>query len=296
LSLLPSVHAQTAPAAAAPAGVLSNLTVNGTMDVESQYIFRGKKVTNAAFQPSVNFNEANIANGTLTEYAWTSQPFSSPGAGTEQNNEVDLGIKYDNSIPSYSAIGYEVGFQMYWYQDVSNGAFFDGAGPFALNRSYEFHVGLNYDTTDLMNSIGLGKYNLQPSLTYFHDIILDSNTLQLQVASYTFDLSDSVGLKGLSLTPTLTLGTTSIGRNLGDESPLVGVAGTQSNYSDGWNYWELDLELDYKPNNAGTTTFFLGAHYAGNDDGTSGGIGGSDPDAPGGANNLWFGFGVKFNQ
>jgi hypothetical protein len=295
LTLLPSIHAQTAPAAAAPAaspGVLSDLSVNGTMDLESQYIFRGKKVTNAAFQPSVNFNWGNLGGGTATAYAWTSQPLSSPGAGTEQNNEVDLGLKYDNTIPSYSALGYEVGFQMYWYQDVVNGP--------ALNRSYEFHVALNYDTTDLMNSIGLGKYNLQPSLTYFHDIILDSNTLQLQVASYTFDLSDSVGLKGVTLTPTFTLGTTSVGRVLGDESPFVGGPG-QSNFSNGWNYWELDLELDYKPNNAGTTTFFLGGHYAGNDDGTSGGIGGpgspfANPNAPGTQNSVWFGLGVKFNQ
>jgi len=281
LTLLPSVHAQTA--AAAPSGVLSNLSVNGTMDLESQYIFRGKKVTNAAFQPSVNLNWGNLGGGTATAYAWTSHPLSSPGAGTEQNNEVDLGIKYDNTIPSYSALGYEVGFQMYWYQDVVNGP--------ALNRSYEFHVALNYDTTDLMNNIGLGKYNIQPSVTLFHDVILDSNTIQIQLASYTFDLSDSVGLKGVTLTPTATVGTTSVGRMFGDESQFGGA-----NWSNGWNYWELDLELDYKPNNSGTTTFFLGAHYAGSDDGTSGGIAGFDPDAPGGANNLWFGLGIKFNQ
>lgn len=265
------------------------------MDMESQYIFRGKKVTNAAFQPSVNLNWGNLGGGTATAYAWTSQPLSARSAGgPEQNNEIDLGLKYDNTIPSFSALGYEVGFQMYWYQDVQN-------GPVSPDRSYEFHVAVNYDTTDVTKSLGWGNgYNLQPSLTYFHDVILDSNTFQLQVASYTFDLSDSVGLKGVSLTPTLTLGTTSVGRVLGDQSPFVGGPG-QSNYSDGWNYWELDLELDYKPNNSGTTTFFVGLHYAGNDDGTSGGVGGPaspfwDPDAPGGANNLWFGLGIKFNQ
>jgi hypothetical protein len=70
LTLIPRVHAQAAPATpAAPAGVLSDLSVNGTMDFEDQYIFRGKKITNAAFQPSVNFNYGNIAGGTITAYA-----------------------------------------------------------------------------------------------------------------------------------------------------------------------------------------------------------------------------------
>jgi len=285
LTLLPSVHAQTA--AAAPSGVLSNLSVNGTMDLESQYIFRGKKITNAAFQPSVNLNWGNLGGGTATAYAWTSQPLSAPGAGVEENNEVDLGIKYDNNVPGVSALGYEVGFQMYWYQDVEN-------GPVAPDRSYEFHVALNYDTTDLLNSLGFGKYNIQPSLTYFHDVILDSNTFQLQVASYTFDLSDSLGLKGVTLTPTATVGQTSLGRVLGDQNGIFGV-GTP-NWKNGYSYWELDLELDYKPNNTGTTTFFVGAHYAGNDDGTTGGFFGGNPQAPGSANSLWFGLGIKFNQ
>jgi hypothetical protein len=288
LTLIPRVHAQAAPATpAAPAGVLSDLSVNGTMDFEDQYIFRGKKITNAAFQPSVNFNYGNIAGGTITAYAWTSQPITSRPPGTEENNEIDLGVKYDNNIPSYAALGYEVGFQMYWYQDIEN-------GPVAPDRSYEFHVGLNYDTTDLMNNIGIGKYNIQPSLTYFHDVILDSNTLQLQVASYTFDLSDDFGLKGVTLTPTATVGTTNLGRTFGDQAGVFG-AGTP-NWRNGYDYWELDLELDYKPNNTGTTTFFVGVHYAGNDDGTTGGFFGGNPQAPGSANSIWFGLGVKFNQ
>jgi len=294
LTLLPSVHAQTAPAAA-PSGVLSDLSVNGTMDMESQYIFRGKKITNAAFQPSVNVNWGNLGGGSATAYAWTSQPLSAPAAGIEQNNEIDLGLKYDNTVPGIAALGYEVGVQMYWYQDVEN-------GPVSPDRSYEFHVGVNYDTTDLMNSTGLGKYNLQPSLTYFHDVILDSNTFQLQVASYTFDLSDSVGLKGVSLTPTFTVGTTSLGRVLGDQAGPVNTAlgfpGFTHNWRNGYDYWEFDLELDYKPNNSGTTTFFVGGHYAGNDDGTSGGpaLFAPNPQPFGSGDNLWFGFGIKFNQ
>jgi len=292
LSLLPSVHAQTA-AAPAPAGVLSGLSVNGTLDLESQYIFRGKKITNAALQPSVNINYGNIAGGTLNGYMWTSQPIGRAGAGPgpNENNEIDLGIKYDNTVPSYAAVGYELGFQMYWYPNFSG-------TPGWLSRSYELHLGLTYDTTDLMNSMGMGKYNIQPGLTYFHDVVLDSNTLQAQLASYTFDLSDTVGLKGVTLTPTATVGWTGIHRVFGDQTP---AAAASPNWNNSYWYYELDLELDYKPNNTGTTTFFTGVHYAGNNDGTAGGLATGfhatpDPQAPGSDNSIWFGFGVKFNQ
>ncbi len=189
LSLVASAHAQTA--APASSGVLSNLSVNGTMDLESQYIFRGKKITNAALQPSVNVNWGNLGGGTLTGYVWTSfQPVGrrGTGAGPNQNNEYDFGIKYDNALPGISDTTYELGFQMYWYPNISGTAGF-------TSRSYEFHGALTYDTTKI-----LGGYNISPSLTYFHDVILDSNTLQLG-ATYTWDLSDAASLERLVADP-----------------------------------------------------------------------------------------------
>jgi len=241
----------------------------------------------------VNVNYGNLGGGTLTAYMWTSQPVGRnggnattgvPSAGPNENNEYDLGVKYDNSVPGINNTTYEVGAQMYWYPNFSGQTNW-------LSRSYELHVALNYDTTDLFNSWGLGKTNIQPGITYFHDLILDSNTIQLQLASYTFDLSDSVGLKGVTLTPTATVGWTGLHRSFGDQL----VAGTP-NWNNSYTYYELDLELDYKPNNTGTTTFFTGVHYAGNNDGNTGGFGGLDPQAIGSDNSIWFGFGVKFNQ
>ena len=272
LTLVSSAHAQ-----------LSNLSVNGTLDLETQYIFRGKKITNAAFQPSVNLNWGNLSGGTLTGYVWTSQPVGSRGAtaGPNQNNEYDFGLRYDNAMPGISDTTYELGAQMYWYPNISGTAGF-------TSRSYELHGALTYDTTSLM------KYNISPTLTYFHDLILDSNTLQL-TATYTFDLSDTANLKGLSLMPTATLGWTGMHRTFGDQ------AGPGANWNNSYVYYELDLELDYKPNNSGTTTFFVGAHYAGNSDGTTNGFGSTpaapvNPQAPGSDSSIWAGFGVKFNQ
>ncbi|MGA2052171.1 MAG: hypothetical protein ABSH19_02540, partial [Opitutales bacterium] len=72
--------AAAAPAAApaAPASPLSDLTVQATMDYESQYIFRGKKVTNQAFQPSAQFGYP-VYGGSIYAGIWTSDPLGHQG-------------------------------------------------------------------------------------------------------------------------------------------------------------------------------------------------------------------------
>jgi hypothetical protein len=79
LSLFTSVHAQN----------LSALTVSGTMDYESEYVFRGKKVTASAFQPSVNFSYP-ASGGSINAFVWTSQPIGenqpAGAAGPNQTN------------------------------------------------------------------------------------------------------------------------------------------------------------------------------------------------------------------
>jgi len=282
LSLITSAHAQ-----------LSALTVSGTMDYESQYIFRGKKVTNSALQPSVNFAYP-YANGSINAFVWTSQPIGRSsngstgvgGQGPNQNNEIDAGIAYDHPLSGWSDdTTLEVGYQLYWYPDFGGN---NNSGAGLVSRSHEFHIGATYDSTKLIG------YNLSPSLFYYHDIILDSNTLQLGLA-YSYDLSDMLGVKGVSLNPSANLGWTSIHRAGGDQSQ--GLAPGQS---DEWNnsyiYWQLNAELDYKLNTS--TTFFLGLHYAGNTDGTSNGYGATttNPQFPGSDSSFWGGAGVKFNM
>lgn len=262
LSLVGNAHGQ-----ATSSGPLSDLTVSGAFDYESQYVFRGKKITQSAFQPSVTFAKP-VSDGTLKAYVWTSQPIGNNTAGPSQTNEIDMGTYYDHAIPGVSDLTGEIGYQLYWYPDLASGA---------STTTHEFHIGGIYDST----SMGL---NLSPTIMYYHDIILDSNTFTGSI-TYTWDLSDRVGVKGLSLTPTATVGWTGMHRTFGD----VAV----QNWNNSYTYWELDLELDYKLNTS--TTFFLGAHYAGNNDGTANGFFGGNPQAPGTENSLWFGLGVKFN-
>jgi hypothetical protein len=271
LSLITSVHAQN----------LSALTVSGTMDYESEYVFRGKKVTASAFQPSVNFSYP-AAGGSINAFVWTSQPLgtNNPVAGAQSpTNEIDAGIAYDHALTGWSDdTTLEVGYQLYWYPN-DGGTVNGGAGP--VSRSHEFHLGATYDTTKLIG------FNLSPALFLYHDVILDSNTLQAGLA-YSWDMSDLISVKGVSLNPSANIGYTDVGREGGDQS-----GGPE--WKDSFWYWQANLELDYKINTS--TTFFAAVHYAGNSDGTTNGIGGGDPQAPSsGSNQLWVGAGVKFNM
>ena len=262
------------------------------MDYESQYIFRGKKVTNSAFQPSVNYSYP-LAGGSINGYVWTSQPIgrnTSPGSavGPNQTNEIDVGIAYTHTLSGISDdTTLEIGYQLYWYPDVGGNTLV-GTGATGLSRTHELHLGATYDTTKV-----LGGYNISPNLFYYHDLILDSNTL-IGGVSYSWDLSDSIGLKGVSLNPSANLGWTGINRTFGDVNTAP-----FGNWSNGYVFYQINLELDYKFNPS--TTAFFAVHYAGNNDGTTGGYGGlgspyNDPQAPGSANSIWLGLGVKFNM
>jgi predicted porin len=279
LALVPNAHGQAA-ASTPPPSPFGDLKVSGDFDYESQYVFRGKKITNSAFQPSVDFTKT-VSDGTLKAYVWTSQPigragnpsstFGSTTVGPNQNNEIDIGAYYDHSIPGVDSLTGELGYQMYWYPDLG--------GVNAASRSHEFHIGAIYDTTSVLN-----KINISPTVMLYHDVILDSNTITGAI-SYSWDLSDSVA-KGLSLNPTFTLGWTGAHRVFGDI--------TGPNWNNSYSFWELDLELDYALSS--NTTLYVAGHYAGNDDGTTNGLGGGNPNAPGSQNQLWLGLGVKWNM
>jgi len=274
-----TAHAQNA---AAP---LADLSIKVNADYESQYVFRGKKITNGAFQPSLNLSYPVGKDwGTIGAYVWTSEAVgrhsTSPITGTfpdgpNQPNEVDIGTMWDYDLSkasdSLKGWGIELGDQEYWYPQV--------AGYGTVSRSNELHLNVNYDTTSV-----LGGYNITPTFWYYHDVILDSNTLALSV-SYTWDLSKQV-LNNLSLIPSATVGWTGAHRWFGDQVP-AGAA----NWRDSYVYWLVSLEADYKIKDWATA--FIGVRASGNNDGTVNGFGGGNPQAPGGGqNNIWAGVGV----
>jgi hypothetical protein len=274
-----SAHAQTA----AP---LADLSIKVNADYESQYVFRGKKITDGAFQPSVNLTYPVGKDwGTIGAYVWTSEAIgrhtTNPPNGPNQPNEVDIGTMWDYDLSkasdSFKGWGVEVGDQEYWYPQV--------AGYGTVSRSNELHLNLNYDTTSI-----LGGYNIAPTFWYYHDVILDSNTLAVSF-SYTWDLSKMV-LNNLSIVPSATFGWTGAHRTFGDQVP-VGAANWRNSYA----YYLFAVEADYKIKDWATA--FVGLRVSGNNDGTSNGLGGtaSNPQAPGGGqNDIWAGVGLYMGE
>jgi hypothetical protein len=284
--LVSSVRAQTP----APAVGINNLTVTAALDYESQYVFRGKKVTDSAFQPNADLAyKVSDALGSVHAYVWTSQPIGRAGnsAGPNQTNEIDSGVYWD--YPT-DALGLkngtiETGYQYYWYPD--NGGNPDslkgGVLTNTLSRSQEVHVAFEYDATDTMGA----NANINPQVWYYHDFILDSNTLVFAI-SHTFSMDDWIQVKGFSLKPSANFGWTGVHRVLGDQSP-------GGNWRDSYAFWGVNLEVDYKL--SAWCTAFIRVEYSGNNDGTTHGIGATNPQAPaGGTNDIWGGLGLSFGM
>jgi hypothetical protein len=284
--LLPSVRAQTA----APAVGVNNLTVTAALDYESQYVFRGKKVTDSAFQPNADLGyKISDAVGSIHAYVWTSQPIGRAGnsAGPNQTNEIDSGVYWD--YPT-DALGLkngtiETGYQYYWYPDVG-GSQDDLKFGNHLSRSDEVHAAFQYDATDIMGA----NWNVNPQVWYYHDFILDSNTLVFAI-SHTFSMDDWMQLKGFSLKPSANFGWTGIHRVLGDETPTG-----RRNWRDSYAFWGANLELDYRLSS--WCTAFARLEYSGNNDGTAGGPGVfANPQTPAsGQNDIWAGLGLSFGM
>jgi hypothetical protein len=284
-SLVPSVRAQTAAAPAAPAPTvgIAALTVTGALDYESEYAFRGKKITGEAFQPSFDMGyQISPTAGTAHVYWWTSQPISRAGngpanPGPNQNNEIDMGAYYDYPTDALGLASgtLEAGYQYYWYPNW-------GGTNGHLSRNEEVHLALEYDGTSTM-----GAFNVNPQLWYYHDFILDSNTLVFSI-SQSYALDDLVKVSGLTFKPSASIGWTGMHRVFGDQAAPGG------NWKDSYAYWALTLEMDYKL--SAWCTAFGRFEYTGNNDGTAGGFGGGNPQAPGTANSAWIGVGLSFGM
>ncbi len=269
--------------------IMSKLTVAGTMDYETQYIFRGKKVTNGAFQPSVQFGYP-VYGGSVYAGLWTNQPAGRAGtvAGPNQHGEIDLYGGYTYPLDFLvKTLSVDVGYMYYWYPDV-------GGINSAASQNQEVHIGFTYDTT---SAIG---FNLSPSFFYYHDFILDQNDFELGI-SYTYDLSGMTGLKGLSVVPAATVGWLGGNHELGAQVdwPAHVPGGPTQNWRNAYTYYLFKVDLNYKITDWATA--FIGFRYSGNNDGTgqippwTAGPATPTAQSPGTANSIWGGAGVKFS-
>ncbi|MGA2052622.1 MAG: hypothetical protein ABSH19_04850, partial [Opitutales bacterium] len=133
----------------------------------------------------------------------------------------------------------------------------------------------------------LNGINLNPSIYYYRDFILQQNTVEYDM-SYTWDMSSLTGVQGISLVPGATVGYLNANNYLGQV-----FTGTGSPWRNSYTYYGFQLNLNYKINS--WCTAFVGLRWAGNNDGT--GIAfGAPVQAPGSNSSIWGGAGLKFGM
>ena len=282
-------------------GYTANLSVSGAADYESQYVFRGKKITNGAIQPKVELIypipvASMFPNGSVYAGAWSNQPLSrrATAPGPDQSDEVDLYGGYRLSLDTWlKGLSVDVGDIYYWYPEAGGtGVPTRFGGP--IDYTDETYLGVNMDTRTFLGPDTSGPFashNLNPSVYYYHDWILDSNVVEFSM-SYKVDLS--------ALTPDLSA-TLSAEAGWVDANKAWGNQIQGSNWHNGYSYYGTNLNFSYKISDNGSV--FVGVRYAGNNDGTGFAPGGAGPAGTGEtaqnggtADNIWMGGGFKFSM
>jgi uncharacterized protein (TIGR02001 family) len=107
----------TPPAAVAPAPAAPSFTVTATASAVSQYMFRGLRLSDGGFQPSVE-----MSSGSLTLGAWGNFPLDGDKVPGSSDPEIDLYGSY--SIPVAEQITLAPGFTSYNFPNAPESAGF----------------------------------------------------------------------------------------------------------------------------------------------------------------------------
>jgi len=164
--------ASTAPLAAQA----SDISVSTSVDLVSDYVFRGVSLADTAIQPGVE-----VSAGDFTAGAWFSTGIGN--TSVLAGDELDLYASY--SLPLSDTISTDIGITYYHYPQ--GGSLFETKGGGA--GTYEVFASLGFDTA------------LAPSLSAYYDFTLEALTLEggighsVAVGDKTsLDLGGTVGL------------------------------------------------------------------------------------------------------
>jgi uncharacterized protein (TIGR02001 family) len=144
-------------------------SVTSDFSYTSEYVFRGIKQSNAAFQGSVEVGQDDVRVG-----LWTSQPINGNRSSGNTNNEVDFyagyKIKLDKDLTADFVGTY------YYYPEAIGGQ---------THHSYELGVGGTYD----LGGANPGLAGISTSLYAYYDFRLHQKTVQASVG-YSIPLKD----------------------------------------------------------------------------------------------------------
>lgn len=286
-----AVAAALAPVAHAQTQSWGTYTGTGQVAYESQYVFRGKKITNSAVQPSADITMTPSGSSNFDAYigAWMNNPVSRRGAppAPNQSDEIDVygGLQY--ALPSDSntyKFTLDIGDTYYWYPDAGGASLPTPLGSHA-GYSDEANIGLTWNMPPIANNT-----TLVPRVFYYHDFILSSDTVEAKISTR-IDLKSMLGFNGFSIKPEIVGGWTTATKSFGSQLP-AGVA----NWRNGYKYWQAGFELDYALSE--DCYLYGNLDYSGNDDGKTNGpaIIGGNPQWGGTPNSVWFGVGFRYQK
>jgi len=187
-------------------------SVTSDFSYTSEYVFRGIKNSNAAFQGSVEVGQDDIRVG-----VWTSQPINSK----HYSNEVDFYAGYKIKLARDLMADF-VG--TYYYYPESNTAFGQ------THHTYEVGVGGTYDMAGMSPAFA----GISTSLYGYYDFRLHQTTVQASVG-YSIALKDY----GTSLDFSAFVGNASAGNAAPDAKDTPKV-------KESYNYYGIGLNIPYK--------------------------------------------------
>lgn len=247
---------------------LSELSVSGTFAFESEYVFRGSKLTDEAFQPSIEFGMP-VYGGDFYVGLWTSMPIAD-GFPSNQGNEVDPYFGY--AYPVTDMFTVDGGFTYYWYPSSIYIAPATVNG--AIDRTREFYLGVSADVM------------LSPAAYVYYDIDLEQWVIEGSIG-YDFDLEESMGITSTILSLGAYVGNVSTGnQNAGQTPPVPGVGDPENGYA----YYGINADLIYSLSE--NVDFGLGVRLSGNNDGDTGNSVNGGP----GSSDTFFWWGANVNM
>ncbi|MDP0497129.1 MAG: TorF family putative porin [Verrucomicrobiota bacterium JB024] len=251
---------------------IEDLSITTSFAYESQYVFRGVKLSYDSFQPSLEFGFP-VVGGDLYAGIWTNLPITQKGP-MGNNNEIDIYAGY--AYPITDIVTLDAGFVYYWYPTDVNSLNPALAG--AIPGYIEPYIGASFD---VLLSPAIYVYYSVDQYAKGTSTSANAGILTIEASiGYSFDLSEYMSVEGFSF---------DVGAYLGmgiPDSSTGQMSGTTS-----FLYGGVTGDLVYAFNeNVSASIGVRYSNYSASGDSTQYGGAGFAPNQ----NNIWMGASVGF--
>jgi hypothetical protein len=231
---------------------IGDLSAQAVLGAESEYVFRGKKMSGFSFLPSTRLGYP-VGPGELYGALWTVFPVDAGPVSnglTSNRDEVDFHFGYNMVVPNFEMLSLDLGYTYYWYPQ---------GNVYDIDRSNEIYFGVTAD----LGSLG-GTYNkYYPTMSgyIFYNWDLEQWVLQVD-ATYSLELAQfNNNLGGMSVDFAGWFGVLSADVYQSDRHPT-----TTPKWENGYAYLGLKADLVFAFNDVCSAS--VGLRWSANNDGT----------------------------